>query len=81
MCYIVWYEVKVRISLGKEKCFKRMFPPTQKKFRICKRGEGTSAEKTQIPKNSNSLRRGALVELPGFNLDYTQDIPRYKKKA
>lgn len=54
-----------------------MFPPTQKKFRMLRR-EGTSARKHQIPKNSNSSRRGALVDLPGFNLDYTQGT---KKKG
>jgi hypothetical protein len=49
--------------------------PTKKVSDVL-RGEGTSSEKTQIPKNSKILRRGALVDLPGFNLDYTQDIPR-----
>jgi len=50
--------------------------PTKKVSDVL-RGEGTSSEKTQIPKNSKILRRGALVDLPGFNLD----IPRYKKKG
>jgi hypothetical protein len=40
-------------------------------------GEGTSTESFPNSKNSNSLRRGALVDLPGFNLD----IPRIQKKA
>lgn len=60
------------IPLGKEKCFERMFPPTQKKFRMLLRGEGTSAEKHQIPKNSNSLRRGALVDFTWIQSGYTQ---------
>jgi len=65
------------ISLGKEKCFKRMFPHTQKKFRIrC----GVRAPPRKKPKFQEIpiLPAGAPSWiLPGFNLD----IPRVQKKA
>ena len=57
-----------------------MFPPTQKKFRMLRR-EGTSTGKHQIPKNSTSSRRGALVDLPGFNLDNIQGTKKGLDKS